>query len=140
MAETTQDKELRNALAADREAVRQGAIMQLGEAPWRKCRVSAPGVEPRHRPGRHGVCRAGRMIEIFGPEASGKTTVTLHAVAKAQRDGGVAAFIDAEHALDPAWAKRIGVDLEDLLVSQPSCAEEGAEDRRDARSSRTPWT
>src|SRR5207249_8486906 len=63
-------------------------------------------------------------IEIFGPESSGKTTVALHAVANAQKLGGVAAFIDAEHALDPAWAKRIGVDLESLLVSQPSNAEE----------------
>src|SRR5207245_3600510 len=66
----------------------------------------------------------GRIIEVFGPESSGKTTVALHAVANAQKQGGVAAFIDAEHALDPAWAKRIGVDLENLLVSQPSCAEE----------------
>src|SRR5207237_10828778 len=66
----------------------------------------------------------GRIIEIFGPESSGKTTVALHAVANAQKLGGVAAFIDAEHALDPAWAKRIGVDLESLLVSQPSNAEE----------------
>src|SRR5207249_2478196 len=63
-------------------------------------------------------------IEIFGPESSGKTTVALHAVAQAQRLGGVAAFIDAEHALDPAWARRVGVDLESLLVSQPGCAEE----------------
>ena len=66
----------------------------------------------------------GRIIEIFGPESSGKTTVTLHAVANAQKAGGVCAFIDAEHALDPGWAKRIGVDLEALLVSQPSNAEE----------------
>ena len=66
----------------------------------------------------------GRIIEIFGPESSGKTTVALHAVANAQRQGGVAAFIDAEHALDPSWAKRLGVDLEGLLVSQPSNGEE----------------
>jgi recombination protein RecA len=66
----------------------------------------------------------GRIIEIFGPESSGKTTVALHAVANAQKQGGVAAFIDVEHALDPSWAKRIGVNLENLLVSQPSCAEE----------------
>src|SRR5262249_14191056 len=66
----------------------------------------------------------GRIIEVYGPEASGKTTITLHAIAEAQKSGGVAAFIDAEHALDPGWAKRIGVDLESLLVSQPSNAEE----------------
>src|SRR5207302_7628242 len=65
-----------------------------------------------------------RTIESFGPESSGKTTVALHAVAQAQRLGGVAAFIDAEHALDPSWVKKVGVDLESLLISQPSCAEE----------------
>lgn len=66
----------------------------------------------------------GRIIELFGPESSGKTTLALHIIANAQRGGGIAAFIDAEHALDPAWAKRLGVDLEDLLVSQPSYGEE----------------
>ena len=66
----------------------------------------------------------GRIIEIFGPESSGKTTLTLHIVANAQKNNGVAAFIDAEHALDPSWAKRLGVDLESLLVSQPSSGEE----------------
>jgi recombination protein RecA len=66
----------------------------------------------------------GRIIEVFGPESSGKTTLALHAIASAQQEGGIAAFIDAEHALDPSWAKRIGVNLEDLLVSQPSYGEE----------------
>jgi recombination protein RecA len=69
----------------------------------------------------------GRVLEIFGPESSGKTTLTLHIVANAQRNGGVAAFIDAEHALDPAWAKRLGVKLEDLLVSQPDTGEQAME-------------
>src|SRR4051794_40789236 len=66
----------------------------------------------------------GRIIELFGPESSGKTTIALHAVANAQRIGGVAAFIDAEHALDPSWCKRLGVNIESLLVSQPGSAEE----------------
>ncbi len=66
----------------------------------------------------------GRIIELFGPESSGKTTLALHAIASAQHEGGIAAFIDAEHALDPSWAKRLGVNLEDLLVSQPSYGEE----------------
>jgi len=66
----------------------------------------------------------GRIIELFGPESSGKTTLALHVIASAQKNGGIAAFIDAEHALDPSWAKRLGVDLEDLLVSQPSYGEE----------------
>src|SRR5690606_20742739 len=66
----------------------------------------------------------GRIIEVFGPESSGKTTLALHAVAEAQKTGGIAAFIDAEHALDPTWAKKLGVDLETLLVSQPGHGEE----------------
>lgn len=66
----------------------------------------------------------GRIIEIFGPESSGKTTLALHVVAEAQKKGGIAAFVDAEHALDPSWAKKLGVDLETLLVSQPSHGEE----------------
>jgi recombination protein RecA len=66
----------------------------------------------------------GRIVEVFGPESGGKTTLALHVVAQAQRRGGIAAFIDAEHALDPAWAKKLGVELETLLVSQPSSGEE----------------
>ena len=69
----------------------------------------------------------GRVIEIFGPESSGKTTLTLHIIASAQHAGGVAAFIDAEHALDPSWAKRLGVKLDDLLVSQPDTGEQALE-------------
>jgi recombination protein RecA len=69
----------------------------------------------------------GRVMEIFGPESSGKTTLALHIVANAQKLGGVAAFIDAEHALDPAWAKKLGVRLDDLLVSQPDTGEQGLE-------------
>jgi len=67
---------------------------------------------------------AGRVVEVFGPESGGKTTLALHVVAQAQRKGGIAAFIDAEHALDPSWAKKLGVELETLLVSQPGCGEE----------------
>ena len=66
----------------------------------------------------------GRIIEVYGPESSGKTTLALHAISNAQKAGGIAAFIDAEHALDPSWARRIGVNLDDLLVSQPSYGEE----------------
>jgi recombination protein RecA len=76
--------------------------------------------------GGSGVPR-GRVLEIFGPESSGKTTLTLHIVASAQKLGGVAAFIDAEHALDPSWAKRLGVKLDDLLVSQPDTGEQALE-------------
>jgi recombination protein RecA len=67
---------------------------------------------------------SGRVVEIFGPESSGKTTLALHVIAQSQRRGGIAAFIDAEHALDPSWCKKLGVELETLLVSQPGCGEE----------------
>ena len=76
--------------------------------------------------GGSGVPR-GRVLEIFGPESSGKTTLTLHVISNVQRLGGVAAFIDAEHALDPSWAKRLGVRLDDLLVSQPDTGEQALE-------------
>jgi len=76
--------------------------------------------------GGNGVPR-GRVLEVFGPESSGKTTLTLHIIAQAQKAGGVAAFIDAEHALDPSWAKRLGVKLDDLLVSQPDTGEQALE-------------
>ncbi len=76
--------------------------------------------------GGYGVPR-GRVVEVFGPESSGKTTLTLHIIASIQKMGGVAAFIDAEHALDPSWAKRLGVRLDDLLVSQPDTGEQALE-------------
>ena len=69
----------------------------------------------------------GRVVEIYGPESSGKTTVALHAIAAAQKAGGTAAFIDAEHALDPAYAKKLGVDVDNLLLSQPDTGEQGLE-------------
>ncbi len=69
----------------------------------------------------------GRIVEVFGPESSGKTTLTLHVIAECQKNGGVAAFIDAEHALDPSWARKLGVRTEDLLISQPDTGEQGLE-------------
>jgi len=69
----------------------------------------------------------GRVVEVFGPESSGKTTIALHAVAEAQKAGGTAAFIDAEHALDPVYARKLGVDIDNLLVSQPDCGEQALE-------------
>src|SRR5438034_2764388 len=124
MAEQSSDRELKNALAQIEKQFGKGAIMQLGESSV----LDVPGVSTGALSldialGGRGLPR-GRIIEIFGPESSGKTTVALHAVASAQKQGGVAAFIDAEHALDPSWMRRVGVDLESLLVSQPSSAEE----------------
>ena len=118
------DRELKNVLAQIEKDIGKGAIMRLGD----DFRQDIPGISTGALSldialGGKGLPR-GRVIEIYGQESSGKTTVALHAVANAQKQGGVAAFIDAEHALDPGWAKRIGVDLEALLVSQPSNAEE----------------
>ena len=83
----------------------------------------------------------GRIIEIYGPESSGKTTVALHSVAEAQKLGGTAAFIDAEHALDPVYAKALGVDIDSLLVSQPDTGEQGLDiaEALCARARSTSW-
>src|SRR6516162_6370338 len=124
MADQSHDRELKNALAQIEKQFGKGAIMQLGETSSLDVQgIPSGALSLDIALGGRGLPR-GRIIEIFGPESSGKTTVALHAVASAQRQGGVAAYIDAEHALDPGWAKRIGVDLEGLLVSQPGSAEE----------------
>ncbi len=102
-----------------------GAIMRLGDAVTRAavpC-ISTGAFSLDLALGIGGLPR-GRVIEIYGPESSGKTTLTLHVIANAQKSGGVAAFIDAEHAMDPLYAKKIGVNIDDLLVSQPSSGEE----------------
>jgi len=116
---------LDNALGQIEKSFGEGAIMKLSDAGHAD---GFPGISTGALSidlalGGNGFPR-GRIIELFGPESSGKTTLALHAIASAQKLGGVAAFIDAEHALDPVWAKRLGVDLEDLLVSQPSYGEE----------------
>jgi recombination protein RecA len=124
MADPSQDRELKNALSQIEKQFGKGAIMQLGEhANLVNEGISTGALSLDIALGGRGIPR-GRVVEIFGPEASGKTTVALHTIANAQRAGGIAAFIDAEHALDPGWAKRLGVDLEALLVSQPSSGEE----------------
>ena len=118
------DRELKNALQQIEKQFGKGAIMQMGENSALDIQgISTGALSLDVALGGRGLPR-GRIIEIFGPESSGKTTVALHAIAEAQKQGGVAAFIDAEHALDPSWAKRLGVDLESLLVSQPSHGEE----------------
>ncbi|MEM1061010.1 MAG: recombinase RecA [Planctomycetota bacterium] len=105
------------------KAFGRGAIMRLDENPEPIPGISTGALSLDLALGGRGL-PTGRIIEIYGPESSGKTTLALHAIANAQKDGGIAAFIDAEHALDPTWAKRLGVNLEDLLVSQPSYGEE----------------
>src|SRR5438105_6499621 len=124
MADQSFDRELKNALAQIESQFGKGAIMQLGDSTALDIQgISTGALSLDIALGGKGLPR-GRIIEIFGRESSGKTTVALHAVAQAQRLGGVAAYIDAEHALDPSWCKRVGVDLEGLLISQPSNAEE----------------
>ena len=115
---------LKNALTQIEKTFGEGAIMPLGlDRTPSLSGISTGALSLDLALGGFGVPH-GRIIEIFGPEASGKTTLTLHIVANAQKAGGVAAFIDAEHAIDPSWAKRLGVDLEHLLISQPSSGEE----------------
>jgi recombination protein RecA len=119
------NKLLQNTLGQIEKTFGQGAIMRLSD-PGTGCveGISTGSLSLDLAMGGAGFPR-GRVIELFGPESSGKTTLALHAVASAQQQGGIAAFVDAEHALDPAWAKRLGVNLEELLVSQPSFGEEG---------------
>src|SRR5262249_25546777 len=118
------NEELKNVLSAIEKQIGKGTIMRLGDPSAADVLgISTGALSLDIALGGKGLPR-GRIVEIYGQESSGKTTVALHAVANAQKQGGVAAYIDAEHALDPGWAKRLGVDLEGLLVSQPSCAEE----------------
>src|SRR3990167_5916114 len=105
----------------------RGSIMRFGQGPVVPVEVIPTGILPLDLALGVGGIPRGRIIEIFGPEASGKTTVCLSLIAEAQKAGGVAAFIDAEHALDPAWAKILGVKLDDLLVSQPDTGEQALE-------------
>ncbi|HSX45945.1 MAG TPA: recombinase RecA [Candidatus Saccharimonadia bacterium] len=104
----------------------KGAIMKLGEAHSTAVETTPTGALSLDIALGGGIPK-GRVIEIYGPESSGKTTLTLHAIAEIQRAGGTAAFIDAEHALDPAYAKRIGVDVDNLLLSQPDNGEQALE-------------
>ncbi len=105
----------------------KGSIMRFGQGPVVTVEAISTGIITLDQAlGVNGIPK-GRIIEIFGPESSGKTTICLSIIAQAQKTGGVAAFIDAEHALDPDWAKKLGVKLEDLLVSQPDTGEQALE-------------
>lgn len=117
-------KALGTALAQLKKNFGEGTIMKLGENAHMEVQaVSTGSLSLDMALGIGGVPR-GRIIEIFGPESSGKTTVALHIIAEVQKMGGEAAFIDAEHALDPVYAKALGVDIDNLLVSQPDCGED----------------
>ncbi|MDD6218057.1 MAG: recombinase RecA [Selenomonadaceae bacterium] len=119
---------LKNALKQIEKDYGKGAIMRLGDASANmNVEVIPTGIIPLDIALGVGGVPRGRIIEIYGPESSGKTTVTLHMIAQAQKEGGIAAFIDAEHALDPVYAKKLGVDIDNLLVSQPDTGEQALE-------------
>jgi recombination protein RecA len=120
-------KAIEQAMGQIEKAYGKGSIMRLdGDLPAPVQGISTGALSLDLALGGRGLPR-GRVIEIFGPESSGKTTLALTAIANTQREGGVAAFIDAEHALDPSWAKRLGVNLDEILVSQPDTGEQALE-------------
>ncbi len=122
------EKALSTAITQIHRSFGEGAIMRLGEqAAQREVTAIPTGALPLDLALGVGGLPRGRVIEIYGPESAGKTTVALHVIAEAQRLGGVAAFVDAEHALDPIYASRIGVNIDDLLISQPDTGEQALE-------------
>jgi recombination protein RecA len=125
LSDKDKEKALENTLAQIERQFGKGSIMKLGEAAagLQIETISTGSLALDVALGVGGIPR-GRVVEIYGPESSGKTTLTLHCIAEAQKAGGVAAFIDVEHALDPAYAQNLGVDLDNLLVSQPDTGEQ----------------
>src|SRR5216684_918093 len=121
------EKALETALAQIERQFGRGAIMRLGDDARAPVEVIPTGSIALDVALGIGGLPRGRIVEIYGPESSGKTTVALHAVANVQKNGGIAAFIDAEHALDPEYAKNLGVDTDALLVSQPDTGEQALE-------------
>lgn len=121
------NKQLEEAFKQIEKQFGKGSIMKLGESLDQNVEVVSSGSIALDLALGVGGYPKGRIIEIYGPESSGKTTVTLHAIAEVQKQGGYAAFIDAEHALDPQYAKRLGVDIDNLILSQPDNGEQGLE-------------
>jgi len=120
-------KALANALGKIERQFGKGAVMRMGDAATKNIDVISTGSLNLDIALGIGGLPRGRVIEIYGPESSGKTTMTLHAIAECQKIGGTAAFIDAEHALDPNYAEKLGINIDDLLVSQPDTGEQGLE-------------
>jgi len=127
MAAQDRDKALDSALANIERQFGKGSVMRLGDEGRAPVEVIPTGSIALDIALGIGGLPRGRVVEIYGPESSGKTTVALHAVANAQKAGGIAAFIDAEHALDPEYAQKLGVDIDALLVSQPDTGEQALE-------------
>lgn len=120
----TKEQALEAALKQIEKEFGKGSIMRLGDQADQKIEVMSSGSIALDKALGVGGYPKGRIIEIYGPESSGKTTFALHAIASAQKNGGFAAFIDAEHALDPVYAKNLGVDIENLILSQPDNGEQ----------------
>ncbi|MFT8474086.1 MAG: recombinase RecA, partial [Acetobacter orientalis] len=120
-------KALEGALGQIERAFGKGSVMRLGQRPREQADVIPTGSLGLDIALGIGGLPRGRVIEIYGPESSGKTTLALHAIAEAQKRGGTCAFIDAEHALDPGYAKKLGVDIDNLLISQPDAGEQALE-------------
>ena len=127
MASDDRQKALDRAMKQITKDYGKGSIMRLGDEPSQEIETISSGSLALDVALGVGGYPRGRVIEIYGPESSGKTTVSLHAIAAAQKQGGTAAFIDAEHALDPTYAKKLGVDVDNLLLSQPDTGEQGLE-------------
>ncbi len=121
------EKALEMAIGQIEKQFGQGAVMKMGEKGAMAIETIPTGALALDLALGVGGLPRGRVVEIFGPESSGKTTLALHAVAEAQRNGGICAFVDAEHALDPIYAKAIGVDVDELLISQPDTGEQALE-------------
>ncbi|SDO73990.1 recombinase RecA [Actinacidiphila guanduensis] len=127
MAANDREKALDAALAQIERQFGKGAVMRLGDRPNEPIEVISTGSTALDVALGVGGLPRGRVVEVYGPESSGKTTLTLHAVANAQRAGGTVAFVDAEHALDPDYAKALGVDTDNLILSQPDTGEQALE-------------
>ena len=127
MALDTREQALEAALKQIEKEFGKGSVMRLGDNADRKIEVIPSGSISLDKALGVGGYPKGRIIEVYGPESSGKTTFALHAIASAQKSGGFAAFIDAEHALDPVYAKNLGVDVENLILSQPDSGEQALE-------------
>ena len=127
MEDKEKGKALEAALAQIERAYGKGSIMKLGEGSVTQIEAISTGSLGLDIALGIGGLPKGRVVEIYGPESSGKTTLTLHAIAESQKDGGVCAFIDAEHALDPVYAQKLGVNVENLLISQPDAGEQALE-------------
>ena len=121
------DKNLEMAMSQIERQFGKGAIMKLGDEEIRRIDAIPTGALSLDLALGIGGVPRGRIVEIYGPEASGKTSLALHIIAEAQRNGGIAAFIDAEHALDPIYARAIGIDVDELLISQPDTGEQALE-------------